>query len=67
MTCRTLSLGNDEDPRKHFLTILDMNFISIKNHEMKILQLLYFQAREPPAPLNIPIATLAPDWGGPVA
>ena len=27
----------------------------------------YFQARESPAPLNIPLPTPAPDWGGPVA
>ena len=30
-------------------------------------QLFYFQVRESPAPLTIPIPTPASDWGGPVA
>ena len=34
---------------------------------MEICQIFYFQVRESPASLNIPIPTPAPDWGGPVA
>ena len=44
-----MGAGSDEDSRKN--KILDMNFISIKTHEIEIWQLLYFQVRESPAHL----------------
>ena len=34
--CVKMGTGNDEDPRQSFFKILDMKFISIKNHEMQI-------------------------------
>ena len=57
-------------PVKTIFKILDINFISIKKHEMEIsksYKLFYFQVRESPAPRNIPTPTPAPDRGGPVA
>ena len=34
---------------------------------MKVNNTFHFQVKDSPAPLNIPIPTPAPDWGGPVA
>ena len=41
---------NDEDWLNKIYKILDMNFRSIKKHEMATCQLFYFQVRESPAP-----------------
>ena len=49
-----------KNPRKEFFDILEMYFMSSKKPEMKFGDFL-FQVREPPAPLNIPTPTLAPD------
>ena len=46
---------------------LGHEFNIYQKHEMEIWQVLYFQVRESPAPLNMPIPTPAPDRGGPVA
>ena len=64
---RRRALANDEDPRNYFFNILDMNFMSIKKHELEIWYSFYFQVRESPTTLNIPTPTPAPDRGGPVA
>ena len=48
---------------------LDTNFIPIKNMKRKCgktNKLFYFQVRESPTHLNIPIPTAASDRGGPV-
>ena len=40
---------------------LGYEFHIYQKHEMEMLELLYFQVRESPAPLSIPTPTPAPD------
>ena len=67
---RRRGLGNYEDPRNSFSQIVNMNSVSMKNMKRKFgesCKLFYFQVRESPAPLNMPIPTCASDRGGAVA
>ena len=42
-----MRIENDDECINKIYRSLDMNFISIKKHEMVFLQLFYFQVREP--------------------